>query len=75
MAHSLLEVAEQVAGGRCVAVLEGGYDLRAIRDSTAAVLGELCGDRADTPPPAAPSCARPILDAVRRAHADFWKFD
>jgi acetoin utilization deacetylase AcuC-like enzyme len=74
MARSLLGVAEQVAGGRCVAVLEGGYDLDAMRDSAAAVLGELCGDRAAAPP-AAPSCAKPILDAVRRAQRDFWNFD
>jgi acetoin utilization deacetylase AcuC-like enzyme len=75
MARSLIGVAEQVAGGRCVAVLEGGYDLRAMRDSTRAVLGELCGERQPPPPKGPPSCARPILDAVRRTQRDFWKFE
>ena len=41
MTRSLLEVADDVAGGRMVAVLEGGYDLDAIRGSTEAVLTEL----------------------------------
>jgi acetoin utilization deacetylase AcuC-like enzyme len=41
MTRSLLAVAEEVAGGRIAAVLEGGYDLDAIRGSTEAVLGEL----------------------------------
>jgi acetoin utilization deacetylase AcuC-like enzyme len=38
MARRLLAVADDVADGRIVAVLEGGYDLDAIRDSTEAVL-------------------------------------
>jgi acetoin utilization deacetylase AcuC-like enzyme len=42
MARSLLGVADEVAGGRLVAVLEGGYDLDAIRGSAEAVLTELC---------------------------------
>lgn len=73
MARSLIGVADQVADGRCVAVLEGGYDLRATRDSAAAVLDELSG----TPhplPPLPPSHARPILEAVRKRHRDFWRF-
>jgi acetoin utilization deacetylase AcuC-like enzyme len=41
MTRSLLEVAEEVAGGRIAAVLEGGYDLDAIRGSSEAVLTEL----------------------------------
>jgi acetoin utilization deacetylase AcuC-like enzyme len=75
IARSLIGVAEQTAGGRCVAVLEGGYDLQATRESARAVLDELCRERAIAPPPPPNSHARPILDAVRRAHAPFWKFD
>jgi acetoin utilization deacetylase AcuC-like enzyme len=73
LARSLLDVAEQAAAGRCVAVLEGGYDLTATRDSAAAVLDALNGI-ASEPPSFGPSSARPILDAVRRAQAPFWKF-
>jgi acetoin utilization deacetylase AcuC-like enzyme len=74
MARSLIGVAEQVAGGRCVAVLEGGYDLRATRDSARAVLDELRGEPSHPPPSPTPSSARPILDAVRKEQRDFWKF-
>jgi acetoin utilization deacetylase AcuC-like enzyme len=74
MARSLVSVAEQVAGGRCVAVLEGGYDLQATRDSASAVLDVLCTHPSVPAPTPATSDARPILDAVRRAHADFWSF-
>jgi acetoin utilization deacetylase AcuC-like enzyme len=41
MARSLLDVAQEVADGRIAAVLEGGYDLDAIRGSSEAVLEEL----------------------------------
>jgi len=40
MTRSLLEIAEEVAGGRIAAVLEGGYDLDALRGSSEAVLNE-----------------------------------
>jgi acetoin utilization deacetylase AcuC-like enzyme len=75
MARSLIAVADRVADGRCVAVLEGGYDLHAVHDSAGAVLGELCGVHAQLAPEPASSCARPILDAVRNAQRDFWTFD
>jgi len=74
MARSLIGVAEQVAGGRCVAVLEGGYDLRATRDSAHAVLDELRGEPSQPSPPPTPSSARPILEAVRQQQRDFWEF-
>jgi acetoin utilization deacetylase AcuC-like enzyme len=73
MARSLVEVAERVCDGRVVAVLEGGYDLRATRDSAAAVLDVLCGHDVATPPPGEPSHAGPVLDAVQRLHGDQWK--
>ncbi|RMD85792.1 MAG: histone deacetylase [Candidatus Dadabacteria bacterium] len=41
MTDALLEVADRWAGGRLVAVLEGGYDLEALRESVAAVVGRL----------------------------------
>jgi len=72
MARSLIKVAEQVAAGRCVAVLEGGYDLRAMRDSASAVLDELC-DEADPLPDVRPSHAGPLLDAVRKLQHNFWR--
>jgi acetoin utilization deacetylase AcuC-like enzyme len=41
MTRSLLTVADEIADGRIAAVLEGGYDLDAIRGSTETVLSEL----------------------------------
>ncbi len=74
MARSLLSVAEHCAQRRCVAVLEGGYDLRAIRDSSVAVLDQLAGTPSQMiPRPAGrPSRARPVIDAVRAAQSDYW---
>jgi len=75
LARSLVDVAERSAGGRCVAVLEGGYDLQELRDSTHAVLDVLRGDPPPPLPPHPPSSARPILDAVRQVQQPFWHFD
>src|SRR5205085_443230 len=70
MAKALVDVADRVCGGRLVAVLEGGYDLRATRDSVEAVLDVLSGRALPPAPPLPPSDARPILDAVKRQHGD-----
>ena len=39
----LMDVADKSAGGRIVSVLEGGYDLQGLRDSTAAHVAALMG--------------------------------
>jgi acetoin utilization deacetylase AcuC-like enzyme len=67
-----LAVASEAARGRLVAVLEGGYDLDGIADSTAAVVGRMLGR-----PQAAPEAAvRPglekLLDAYRDVHGRLW---
>lgn len=43
MTRRLMRLAREHAGGRCVAVLEGGYDLEGLRSSTEATLRELGG--------------------------------
>ncbi|MEM8705725.1 MAG: histone deacetylase [Actinomycetota bacterium] len=53
-----------VPAGRVVTVLEGGYDLDAVRDSSAAVAAQLVGER--TRPESATS-GGPGLDVVRAA--------
>jgi acetoin utilization deacetylase AcuC-like enzyme len=73
MARSLLRVAEETAGGRCVAVLEGGYDLEAIRDCSARVLDELRGDSSAPVASDSGSRAGPLLDALRRLQSQYWK--
>jgi acetoin utilization deacetylase AcuC-like enzyme len=72
MARSLLRIAREHAGGRCAAILEGGYDLTAIRNSSAAVLEDLRVAGGDVQPAAA-SRATPLLERVRRVQSHFWK--
>jgi acetoin utilization deacetylase AcuC-like enzyme len=71
MARSLIGIADRLASGRCVAVLEGGYDLRALRDCSARVLEELL-DAGAAPRIEARSRAGAILQAVWRVQGDFW---
>lgn len=69
MTRGLLAVARDVAGGRIAAVLEGGYDLRALRDSSSAVLGEM--SRADGIPDPAPERTR-AFDALKDILRPHW---
>jgi acetoin utilization deacetylase AcuC-like enzyme len=57
-------LAELVPEGRVLAFLEGGYDLEALRDSTAATLAALGGERLH---PEVPSGGGPGRDAVAAA--------
>ena len=46
MADALLELARKYAGGRIAFLLEGGYDLSALRNSVATVLGRMRSEEA-----------------------------
>ena len=54
--------------GRCVAMLEGGYDLDALAASTSALVGALAGEQMRPEPP---TSGGPGMDAVARARA-YW---
>ena len=72
MTRSLLGVAKRHAGGRCAAILEGGYDLTAICNSSATVLDQLrAGGGPVNPAPA--SRATPLLERIRRVQRNYWK--
>jgi acetoin utilization deacetylase AcuC-like enzyme len=61
---------ELVPNGRCMAVLEGGYDLQALADASAATMAALVGVEHL---PEAPTCGGPghrALDAVAERWAD-----
>ncbi len=73
LARTLIDAAERVCGGRLVAVLEGGYDLQALRDSTMAVLDQLCGHSLPPLPTLPASRATPLVEAVRRLHGEQWR--
>jgi acetoin utilization deacetylase AcuC-like enzyme len=74
MAQACVELAEECAGGRLVAVLEGGYDLEAIRDGVDVLLASLRGART-VPPPVTGDARRidPLLERVRAAQAPYWR--
>ena len=71
MTRFLLAVAEAHADGRLAAILEGGYDLRALQTSVVTVLDELGGaDARDALPTPQP---RPgVLDATVAAQREYW---
>jgi acetoin utilization deacetylase AcuC-like enzyme len=62
-------LAALVPPGRVVAFLEGGYDLQALADSTAAALGALAGVELMPEAPSAGGPGTPVVDAVRRLWA------
>jgi acetoin utilization deacetylase AcuC-like enzyme len=69
MARSLQSVARDTAEGRIAAVLEGGYDLDAIRGSTEAVLDEMSRARPDVAEPPPPSRA---FDKLKEILGPYW---
>ena len=72
MTRVLMRVAEEHAGGRLAAILEGGYDLTALRAAVPAVLDELAGANV-TEPIATPRPRRDVLVPARTAHAPYWE--
>ena len=66
MADLVGALASLVPAGRVVTVLEGGYDLAAVRDSTAAVAAQLVGERTR---PEAPTSGGPGIEVVHAAAA------
>ena len=74
MAQACLALAEECAGGRIAAVLEGGYDLDAIADGVDVVLATLRGDRQPARSVTGdPRRADPLVERVRAAHAPYWR--
>jgi acetoin utilization deacetylase AcuC-like enzyme len=74
LARVALDLAEEVCGGRLLLVLEGGYDLAALRESVAAVLDEIDGQTLTRPSPRGESdVTRRQIERVRALHAPVWK--
>jgi acetoin utilization deacetylase AcuC-like enzyme len=71
MARVLMRVARDCAEGRLAAILEGGYDMRALSAAVPAVLDELGGVAIDEPL-ATPLPHAGVLDATRRAQRLYW---
>jgi acetoin utilization deacetylase AcuC-like enzyme len=56
--------------GRTVVVLEGGYDLDALRLSAGATAAALVGAAESSEPPSSGGPGREVIGAVRRARAE-----
>jgi len=73
MARRLRYIADKVAGGRLVSVLEGGYDLDGLAGGMIAVLETLSASSVAVPPlaelPAPGTLARAAIDGTLAAHA------
>jgi acetoin utilization deacetylase AcuC-like enzyme len=74
----ILEMADRVCDGKVVAILEGGYDLGALRKSVHTVLETLCGEvkeevmkEIDTTEPD-PSTVK-IIQEVKDNYKKFWR--
>jgi acetoin utilization deacetylase AcuC-like enzyme len=70
MARAVRAVADEVAGGRMICVLEGGYDLRGVADGVAATFEILDEEAVPMPRPASTTIAhgaRAAIEAARRA--------
>jgi len=73
MAGAVLDIAARFAGGRCVAVLEGGYDLAALERCTEIVLKRMQSPRAAVAVHnGAAGRFAPTLAAIRAAQAGHW---
>lgn len=70
MTRMLLECALESADGRLAAVLEGGYDLKAVHDSVARVLDGLGGAGLDAPLPSV--AAGPTVERIREVQGPYW---
>jgi acetoin utilization deacetylase AcuC-like enzyme len=76
MASILLEIAYLHADGRCVAVLEGGYNLEALATSVEAVVKTMCaGEEGAGDPEAAMVINKQELDVISSClgvHSEYW---
>jgi len=73
MARILLKLADQFAAARIAFLLEGGYDLAALRNSVAAVLSAMCdrADVADVLNKAAGESLQPLISRIRQVHEKY----
>jgi acetoin utilization deacetylase AcuC-like enzyme len=75
MTRRMKRLAAECCGGRLVAALEGGYDLKALADSGREVIDELGRDDDEPIAPVADGIrVVPIVQRAQYFHEQFWKF-
>lgn len=77
LTRSILQIAENCCGGKVVFALEGGYNLKILRESVKALLKELFGQTVTDIEMLAEKAKRKKIDYVlkrfRHVHCNFWK--
>ena len=71
MARIFLRVAQEKAQGRCVALLEGGYDLEGLQKSVLRVIDEMGGENLTEN--VSSYTPRGITSPVRKVHDRYWE--
>ncbi len=76
MTSIVMEIARECAEGRCVAILEGGYNLDALASSVETVARTMGGVSSSSgTPDVGRSATDPVLDAmspIRLVHSEYW---
>jgi len=71
MASALVQAAEKYADGRIAFILEGGYDLQALKNSVATVLRSMQDPSVDQLAGAEGSAIDPLVRRIRRVHEKY----
>ena len=74
ISQTLVTLAEKLCGGKVVFLLEGGYDLKGLRESALKSLDVLTGDRDQTPPWKPDATFDAVMGKSRKALGSYWKF-
>lgn len=73
MASMLVDLAERHAGGKIAFLLEGGYDLTALKGSAATVLQEIEGkSKSRTPAAAGGEQIQPLIHKILKCQEKYW---
>lgn len=73
MSDEVLAIAQRHAGGKLVALLEGGYNIAALEASVETVLRRMSGEKAASKPPLSEGRYGPVHAMVRAMHAGHWR--
>ena len=69
--REILRLARDACQGRAVFALEGGYNLQALEESIASVLGVMSGGVMELPPDPGPA-ADDLIRELREVHGEYW---
>jgi acetoin utilization deacetylase AcuC-like enzyme len=72
IADMLVRLAESYAGGRIALLLEGGYDLKALKESVATVLRSLRDRQLSEPAAGGGTAIEPLVRHILRVQEKYW---